>query len=188
MTRDADLIGGDYLVRFEARTLDDIRALGGNNEEDERSLRPPRACRRSISASIARSFSLGCAAWPMKASPRWMRRLHPLRLQYEMFSPANPFMRPLDPWMTLMNGNRQPVSKDNVFWQAQQRYLGLDRDIARRLSRRSRPLRRGLVPRGLRLAPRASARWPQGIRSKSAPQARRGRGTPGFVSPNGLRS
>ena len=32
----ADLIGGDYLVRFETRTLDDIRAMGGNNEEDER--------------------------------------------------------------------------------------------------------------------------------------------------------
>ena len=32
----ADLIGGDYLVRFEGRTLDDIRALGGNDEEDER--------------------------------------------------------------------------------------------------------------------------------------------------------
>ena len=32
----ADLVGGDYLVRFEARTLDDIRALGGNTEDDER--------------------------------------------------------------------------------------------------------------------------------------------------------
>ena len=34
--RGADLIAGDYLVRFEARTLDDIRALGGNDEADER--------------------------------------------------------------------------------------------------------------------------------------------------------
>ena len=34
--QDADLITGDYLVRFEARTLDDIRALGGNDEGDER--------------------------------------------------------------------------------------------------------------------------------------------------------
>jgi Protein of unknown function (DUF3141) len=32
----AELVGGDYLVRFEARTLDDIRALGGNSVEDER--------------------------------------------------------------------------------------------------------------------------------------------------------
>ena len=34
--RAADLIGGDYLVRFEPRTLDDIRALGGNDENDDR--------------------------------------------------------------------------------------------------------------------------------------------------------
>ena len=27
---------GQYLVRFEARTLDDIRSLGGNDEEDDR--------------------------------------------------------------------------------------------------------------------------------------------------------
>ena len=32
----ADLISGDYLVRFEARDLDDIRACGGNDVEDER--------------------------------------------------------------------------------------------------------------------------------------------------------
>jgi hypothetical protein len=29
----ADLIGGDYLVRFETRTLDDIKAFGGNSPE-----------------------------------------------------------------------------------------------------------------------------------------------------------
>ena len=34
--RAADLIGGDYIVRFEPRTLDDIRALGGNDEKDDR--------------------------------------------------------------------------------------------------------------------------------------------------------
>ena len=32
----ASLITGNYLVRFEARTLADIRALGGNDEEDDR--------------------------------------------------------------------------------------------------------------------------------------------------------
>ena len=32
----ADLIAGDYNVRIEARSIDDIRALGGNSIEDER--------------------------------------------------------------------------------------------------------------------------------------------------------
>src|SRR5262245_30589507 len=31
-----ELVGGGYLVRFEARALDDIRAQGGNSIEDER--------------------------------------------------------------------------------------------------------------------------------------------------------
>jgi Protein of unknown function (DUF3141) len=30
-----ELVSGNYLVRFEARTLDDIRALGGNNAADD---------------------------------------------------------------------------------------------------------------------------------------------------------
>ncbi len=32
----ADLVGGGYLVRFESRTLNDIRAFGGNTPEDDR--------------------------------------------------------------------------------------------------------------------------------------------------------
>src|ERR1700733_13225610 len=34
-TAGADLAGGDWVMRCEARTLDDIRALGGNNATDE---------------------------------------------------------------------------------------------------------------------------------------------------------
>jgi hypothetical protein len=49
-----------------------------------------------------------------------MRRFHPLRLQYEMFSQANPFMRPLLSNLGWVRENRQPVSKDNPFWQAQE--------------------------------------------------------------------
>src|SRR5271163_1360157 len=36
-TEQRDLIHGKYLFRLEARTLDDIRALGGKNNEDNQS-------------------------------------------------------------------------------------------------------------------------------------------------------
>ena len=49
-----------------------------------------------------------------------MRRLHPLRLQYELFSHANPFMRPILSNLEWVRENRQPVSKNNPFWQAQE--------------------------------------------------------------------
>ena len=120
--RDADLIGGDYLVHFEARTLDDIRSLGGNNEEDER--RFATAARVSeINLGLYRTlFQPWVRGFANEGYAESMRRLHPQRLQYEIFSRANPFMRLLDPWMTLINGHRRPVSNENVFWQAQQRY------------------------------------------------------------------
>ena len=119
--RAADLIGGDYLVRFEPRTLDDIRALGGNDESDDRKFE-----------TVARVSDINLGLYRMLVQPwvrLWMnedfaatlRRLHPLRLQYEMFSSANPFMRPLQSAIGQARDNRQPVSAKNPLWQAQER-------------------------------------------------------------------
>ena len=117
----ADLVGGDYLVRFEARTLDDIRAFGGNSDEDEREF-----------AAVARLSEINLGLYRTFVQPwirlfandgfaDWMRRMHPLRLQYEMFSDANPFMRYVSSLAGMVRENRQSVSKENVFAQAEQR-------------------------------------------------------------------
>jgi pimeloyl-ACP methyl ester carboxylesterase len=115
----ADLIGGDYLVRFEARTLDDIRALGGNDEEDEREFAT--AARLSeINLGLYRTcVQPWVRAWANDGSAKWMRRFHPLRLQYEMFSRANPFMQSLLSSVEDVRANRRPIANSNVFWQAQ---------------------------------------------------------------------
>jgi hypothetical protein len=117
----ADLIGGNYLVRFETRTLDDIRALGGNDEEDERKFAA--AARLSeINLALYRTLAQPWVrTWANEDLARWMRQLHPLRLQYEMFSHANPFMWPLLACVENARRNRQPYPKDNPFWQAQER-------------------------------------------------------------------
>jgi pimeloyl-ACP methyl ester carboxylesterase len=117
----ADLIGGDYLVRFETRTLDDIRALGGNDEEDDRKFAA--AARVSeINLGLYRTFvQPWVQTWANEGVAKWMRQMHPLRLQYEMFSHANPFMRPLLSAVEDVRKNRQPIAKDNAFWQAQER-------------------------------------------------------------------
>jgi hypothetical protein len=118
----ADLIGGNYLVRFETRTLDDIRALGCNDDEDDRQF-----------AAVARvseiNLGLYCTfaqpwvrTWTNEGFAQWMRQLHPLRLQYEMLSHANPFMRPLRAWAEEVRKDRRPVPGDNVFWQAQEQF------------------------------------------------------------------
>ena len=61
-TANPDLVGGDWVMRCEARTLDDIRAMGGNDAADERRFAAADArVADTISPSIARSCSRSCA-------------------------------------------------------------------------------------------------------------------------------
>jgi hypothetical protein len=116
----ADLIGGDYLVRFEARTLADIRALGCNDTEDERKFATV-ARVSEINLGLYRTFlQPWVRGWANEGFAKWMRQLHPLRLQFEVFSDANPFMRPLPAYVDIVRNNRQPVPPDNPFWQAEE--------------------------------------------------------------------
>jgi hypothetical protein len=115
-----DLVGGDYLVRFEARTLDDLRALGGNSEEEERRFA---AVARLSEANLGLYRTLvqpWVRLWANEGLADWIRRLHPLRLQYDMFSNANPFMLGVEPFAEAIRESRHPVSPANVFWKAQE--------------------------------------------------------------------
>jgi Protein of unknown function (DUF3141) len=116
-----DLIDGDYLVRFEARDLQDIRDLCAINERDERKF-----------ATVARvsEINLGLyrtivqpwiRCWANEAFATWLRQLHPLRLQHEIFSHTNALLRSLGPLGDQARKYRQPVPKDNPFWEAQER-------------------------------------------------------------------
>ena len=116
----ADLIIGDYLVRFEARTLDDIRALGCNDEEDD--LKFAAVARVSeINLGLYRTFfQPWLRLWANEGFAEFLRRFHPMRLQHEMFSPANPAMRLVSSTAEAIRNDRQPVPKDNVFWTTQE--------------------------------------------------------------------
>jgi pimeloyl-ACP methyl ester carboxylesterase len=115
----ADLVAGDYLVRFEARTLDDIRALGGNNDEDERKFAAV-ARVSEINLGLYRTFvQPWVKSWANDGFADWMRRCHPLRMQYEMLSVTNPFLRSLTSAVEDVQKNRQAVAADNAIWQAQ---------------------------------------------------------------------
>jgi len=116
-----DLVGGNYLVRFEARTLDDIRALGENSIEDERKFAAV-ARLSEINLGLYRTFMQPWVkAWANSSFAEWMRKMHPLRLPYEMFTPANPFLKSLSSLADDVRKNRQPVSPQNLYWQAQER-------------------------------------------------------------------
>jgi pimeloyl-ACP methyl ester carboxylesterase len=114
-----DLAAGDYLVRFEMRTLDDIRALGTNSEDDER--RFATVARISeINLGLYRTFvHPWMKLFANEGAAEWMRRMHPLRLQYELFSPSNPFMEYLKSFSEVVRNNRQQAPDSNVFAQGQ---------------------------------------------------------------------
>ena len=95
--------------------MDDIRALGGNDAADER--RFATAARVSeTNLALYRTFAQPMVR-ALVSSPmaEWMHQLHPLRLQYELFSDANPIMAPVAALAEQVRKNRKPVSADNPF-------------------------------------------------------------------------
>ena len=114
-TAGADLVTGDWLMRCEMRTLDDIRALGGNDAADER--RFATAARFSeVNLALYRTFAQPIVRALVSAPvAETLQRLHPLRVQYEVFSNANPFMAPVAAMAEEVHKNRRPVAPDNSF-------------------------------------------------------------------------
>src|SRR4029077_7761027 len=112
-TANPELASGDWVMRCEQRTLDDIRALGGNGPEDER--RFATAARVSeANLALYRTFVAPTVKALMPpAVAEWMRQWHPLRLQYAMFSDANPFLAPLAGLAQQASENRRPTTADN---------------------------------------------------------------------------
>ena len=117
-TVNPDLAGGDWVMRCELRTLDDIRALGGNDPADDRCFAT--AARVSeinlaLYRTFAQPFARALANPPMA---EWMQKLHPLRITYELFSDANPMMAMLKP-MTNWAREHRSAAADNPFlgWQ-----------------------------------------------------------------------
>jgi hypothetical protein len=115
-----DLISGDWNMRCEARTLDDIRAMGGNSPEDER--RFATAARVSeINLSLYRAFlqpMVKAIFTPQVADA--MKRFDTGRLQYEAFTDANPLMPGLAKAAEQVRENRKPVASNNPFLAAQE--------------------------------------------------------------------
>ena len=112
-TANRELVDSKYLFRLEQRTLDDIRAFGVNSPEDDK--RFATVARLSeINLGLYRTFTepwvRAAATEPMAEA---MRRLHPNRLRFELFSDRNPFMAAIKPMANQVRANRKPVSAEN---------------------------------------------------------------------------
>ena len=114
-TANPDLVSGDWVMRCEARTLDDIRALGGNDPEDER--RFATAARLSeINLALYRTFVQPMVrAVVSEPLADWLHQIHPLRMQYELFSDQNPVMASVRALAEKVRDDRKVVPVENPF-------------------------------------------------------------------------
>ena len=114
-TEGSAFVTGEWVMRCEARTLDDIRALGGNDAADDR--RFATAARVSeINLALYRTFLRPIVRQNALApAAELMKQFHPLRLQYSAFADSNPLMGLVRVAADQVRANRKPARADNPF-------------------------------------------------------------------------
>ena len=126
-TPHAELVPGRYLVRFERRSLDDIRALEPTRQDE----RPFAAVARmsEINESLYRTcVSPWLRPWVTETGAEALRRLHPNRLQYTLWSDRNPWMAGVKALAETVRQHRRPAAADNPF-------LALERTVSGQIER-----------------------------------------------------
>jgi hypothetical protein len=114
-TFNRELVGGNYVAKLLPRTLDDIRALGGNDAADERRFQTM-AKVSEINRGLYRRFaSPVIKAMSTEHSAKFLRETHPNRVAFAAFSDGNPAMRPVEALATAVRAARHPVDPGNPF-------------------------------------------------------------------------
>ena len=110
----ADLLPGQYLVRFEGRTIEDILALGDGREHEQAFATVARIS--EINEGLYDTFlSPWVRLWSNEASAEALRLMHPLRLQRFLLSDLNPAMWPVRMMADLVRKDRRPAAPENAF-------------------------------------------------------------------------
>ncbi len=114
-----DLVSGDWIVRFEPRTLDDLRAIVQPDPENERRFAAARRVSeinlglyRSLFQPFVQSFASGKSA-------EWLSKLKPAELPFELFSERNPLMQQIAQLAEQVRAQRRPAAPDNPLFQVQ---------------------------------------------------------------------
>jgi hypothetical protein len=106
---------GDWSARFEARTLDDVRALGRNSPTDDRAFAAV-ARLSELNLSIYRTFMQPLVrALANQPAADLAHALNPLRLSYTIFADSNPWMKGVKKLAAEVVAVRAPAAADNPF-------------------------------------------------------------------------
>ncbi len=116
----ADLASGDWVVRIEKRTLDDVRAIVQPSEEDERRFATVRRV-SEINLGLYRTLLQPLVqAFVNDENAEWLQKLRPAELPYEMFSEKNPLMKQVAELAEQVRAQRVRSSPDNPLVQLQE--------------------------------------------------------------------
>src|SRR5690242_17490193 len=119
-TANPDLAYGKWIMRCEQRTLDDLRAMGGNSLEDERRF----ATAKKVSEINLANYRTYVQPWVRAvATPQlaeWMRKWNPLRMQYDVFGGDNPAMKAVAETSDTIREQRKPAPENNPFLSLQE--------------------------------------------------------------------
>jgi pimeloyl-ACP methyl ester carboxylesterase len=110
-----ELVVGQWVMRCEARTLDHIRAMGGNSPEDERRFETAKRVSEMNLAAYRKYLQPWIKSMVTPQVADLMHNLHPLRLQYEAFSSQNPLMKAVESAADKAREERKTVANDNPF-------------------------------------------------------------------------
>lgn len=115
-----DLVTGEWIVRFEPRTLDDVRAIVQPSPENERRFAAARRVSEINLGMYRTLFQPFVQAFINEQTSSWLHKLNTSELPYQIFSQRNPLMQQVARLAEQVRGQRQPVSPDNplVQWQA----------------------------------------------------------------------
>jgi hypothetical protein len=118
-TANPELVGGDWIVRFEPRTLDDVRAIVKPDPENERRFATVKRV-SEINLGLYRTlFQPFVQASINEQTADWLHKLNASELPYELFSDRNPLMQQIAKLAEQVRAQRQVVSPDNPWlaWQ-----------------------------------------------------------------------
>jgi pimeloyl-ACP methyl ester carboxylesterase len=120
-TANADLAAGQWVMRCEARTLNDIRAMGGNSPEDERRFETAKRVSEMNLDAYRKYVQPWVKSMVTPQMAEMMRNWHPLRVQYEAFSSHNPLMTAVEKAADTAREERKPAAEDNPFLALQEK-------------------------------------------------------------------
>lgn len=114
-----ELVSGDWIVRFERRTLNDIRAIVHPDPENERRFATVRRV-SEINLGLYRTlFQPFIQAIGAARTATWLPQINPSQLPFDLFSDRNPLMHLIAQLADQVREQRRPAAPDNPFLQLQ---------------------------------------------------------------------